>query len=124
MSECPTKPLKKGRQGREGGEQGSAFTEMNLCCLREFTTVTKGGKSGEKADDRKRGQTPVRNSFEALAREESGPPPLVDSDDGSDGRKKKTSAAIRRWSRNARRNDTGSETGEGHRAVEACSEVC
>ena len=97
---------------------------MNVCCLEELTTVTKGGKSGEKADDMTGGQTPVRNIFETLAREEDGPPPLEDSDDEGDGRKGNTPEPVRRWSLNASQKKPKSETGKGHRAVEACSEVC
>ena len=98
--------------------------EMSLCCVQECTTVTKGGKKGEKADDMTGGQTPVRNRFEALAREEDGPPPLEGSDDKSDGRKEKTPEVVRRWSRNASHKKSNCETCKGHRAVETCSEVC
>ena len=66
----------------------------------------------------------MRNRFEALVREESGPPPLEESEDEGDGRKEKTPTVIRRWSRNASRKKPNSNTGKCHRAVEACSEVC
>ena len=75
---------------------------MDLCCLREFTEVTKGAKGEQKVNNGNGGQTQVRNSFEALAEEESVPPPPADSDEEGNGHeKRKKSGIMRRWSGNA-----------------------
>ena len=89
MSECPQNPLKK---GRDGGEHGRVFTEMNLCCLQEFTEVTNGVKSGKVGGTGEGDGVEVRNRYEALTEEE---------EDKEERHQEKKKAVIRRWSRNA-----------------------
>ena len=90
MSECPHNPLKKGQQGRDGGEYGRVFTEMNLCCLQEFTEVTNGAKSGKMDGTGKGDEVEVRNRFEALTKEVDGQDPVEDEDDKEEKHQERT----------------------------------
>ena len=97
---------------------------MNLCCLQEFTEVTNGVKSGEMYGTGKGDAVEVRNRIEALTREDDEQPPVEVEDDKGEMHQEKAEEVITRWSRNASQKKRESKTRQGHRPVEACSEVC
>ena len=76
-------------------------------------------------EDRGRGdEVRVRNRLEALTGEDCGQIPLEDGDDESEGHREKSEEVTRRWSRSASQRKCESKTRKGHKAVEACPEVC